>query len=183
MSELEILEGCKQGDHRSQKLFYLRYKDLIQSISLRFVRNKYIADDIVQEVMISVFNGLKDFRGEAELKSWLFAVTRNKAMNHFNLENRESTNHITIEDYLPLEKGKYDFETRFVASDELTKAINLLQKQSPTGYMHFRLRAIEGMTYKEIADDIGVPEGTSKASYSRACEKLRRNIQLLNKIN
>lgn len=168
-------------DPRAQSMLYKMYKSLMLAAAMKYVRNKYDADDVIQEALISIFKCIKDFRGERELKSWIYTITQNKAINYLNREKRESLYHIAIEDFIPYEKDGSSFEDKYLASDQLIKAMRILQQNAPTQYMLFRLYHIENMNYKEIEEDIGMLEGSARSNVSRALRSLRENLIQLNR--
>lgn len=180
MSETEMITGCVNGEERAYQSIYKEYKTYLYSACMRYVRNKYDAEDIIQEAMISVFRHIGDFRGDCQFKNWLYKITMCKAIDHYNKEKKESLYHIAVEDYLPLEKGEHGFEERYLASDELKKAMRILQKTAPAQYTFFRLYAIEGLNHREIAEDLEIPEGTSKSSVSRARVTLQLILKSIN---
>jgi RNA polymerase sigma-70 factor (ECF subfamily) len=182
MTDIEIIEGCKAGDRKAQKLLVKKYKTYLYSACMRYVKNKYEADDILQEAFISIFKYLEGFKGDCELKGWMYQIAKNKAINHYNIEKRESMQHGEIEDYIIKERGGHSFEGKFLASDQLNKAMRILQKAAPAQYTNFRLYYIEGMDHKEIAEDIDISEGTSKSNTARAVTKLRQILSDFNNV-
>jgi RNA polymerase sigma factor (sigma-70 family) len=180
MTEEEIIQGCIAQDARAQKMFYKKYKTYMFSVCLKYVRNKYEADDIVQEALISIFKNISKYKGDCAFKSWLYRITQNKAINHYNTEKRESMQHGEIEDYINTEKRGHSFEGRFLAEDEVVKAMRILQKRAPGQYTVFRLYHVEGMTHKEIAADIDINENTSKSQCMRGIRSLREILADIN---
>ncbi len=177
MTDTEIIEGCIAGDASAQRMLCKKYKTYMQAACLRYVHNKYEAEDIIQEALISIFKDIHRFKGDCSLKVWLYQVTKNKAINHYNREKRESMQHMAIEDYITVEKGRFSFEDKFLAADQLKKAMKILQDTCPKQYTNFRLYFIEGMEHKEIAEDIGISEGTSKSNTARAVARLMRILR------
>lgn len=183
MTENEIIEGCIREDPKAQRMLYKKYKTYLLSAALKYVHNKYEAEDVLQEAMISIFKNPEKFKGDCLFKNWLYKITTNKAINHYNKEKRESLYHIDIEDYILYEKGDHSFEDKFLASDQLTKAMRILQIKSPAKYMYFRLFHIEDMSYKDIEEDIGASEGVAKSQVSRAMNDMRENLISVNTTN
>ena len=173
MTDVEIIEGCKAGDRKAQKLLVRKYRTYMLSACMKYVHNKYEADDILQEAMISIFKYLPGFKGDCDLKVWMYQVAKNKAITHYNIEKRESMCHMAIEDFLPYENKSHCFEDKFLSGDTVAKAMKILQNQAPLQYTNFRLHYIEGMSHKDIAVDIDISEGTSKSNTARAVAKLR----------
>jgi RNA polymerase sigma-70 factor (ECF subfamily) len=179
MSENEIITGCIQGCERAQRELYKQYKPYLLAICRKYVTTNYEAEDIIQEVLISVFRSIKGFRHDSELRSWLYRITVNKAINYYTTEKSRSHMYISHENNLLQEENGESFEEAFIAIDRLEKAMKLLQNQAPAQYTNFRLYEIEGLSHREIAEDLDISEGTSKSNYSRALKRLRQNLILI----
>ncbi len=162
MDEKELIEGCKKGKQKAQKLLYDNYSRSMYLICLRFTKNEEDAQDVLQEAFIKVFKYILTFREESALYYWIKRIVINTAINfqrsqfflHTQLNSNEVENVPGIEDAV----SNYQYE-------ELLKLLQAL----PDGCrIIFNLYAIEGYKHKEIAEKLGISEGTSKSQYSRA---------------
>jgi len=88
MSDLEIIDKIKAGDHSSFRLLVDKYQALVFRTAVGFVHVKEDAEDLTQEVFIKIFQSLNTFKGEAEFTTWLYRVSVNTCINHTNRANR-----------------------------------------------------------------------------------------------
>ncbi len=144
-------------------------------VCLRYAGNAEEAQDIVQEGFIKVFRKLESFRGEGSFEGWVRRIFVNTAIEHFRRKN-----------YLqPVsEKEENTIEGKSLSVlDSLAEKdiIGLIQQLSPGYRTVFNMYVIEGYTHREIADALGISEGTSKSQLSRAKsvlqEKVRTNFE------
>ena len=81
LSENELIEGCRKGSRAFQKALYDRYCRKMLVVCLRYSKTTAEAEDIVQEGFVKVFQGIKDFRQEAKLETWITRIMVNTALN------------------------------------------------------------------------------------------------------
>jgi RNA polymerase sigma factor (sigma-70 family) len=169
-SDQTLIDGCAKNDRACQRLLYDRYARKMFMICLRYTRTSAEAEDVLQEGFVKVFNGLKSFRGDAKLQTWLTRIFINASLNH----QRQKLYLFPMVDVMniPLvESGEMDL-SQFKLEELLA-----MVKSLPDGCrVVFNLFAIEGYTHKEIAEMLGVSEGTSKSQYNRARQLLQQKI-------
>ncbi len=160
--ESDLISGCMQGDRRMQEELYRRFSPRMYAVCLRYAGNAEEAEDILQEGFIKVFKKLDSFRGDGSFEGWVRRIFVNTAIEHFR--RKRYLQPVTEKEENTLE-GK-----SLSALDGLAeKDILALIKQLSPGYRTvFNMYVIEGYTHKEIADMMGISEGTSKSQLSRA---------------
>ncbi len=141
---------------------YQRFAPKMYGVCLRYAGNAEEAEDILQEGFIKVFNKISSFRSEGSFEGWIRRIFVNTAIEHFRkktylqpiTENEENT-----------VEGKY-----LSVLDELAEKdiIQLVQQLSPGYRTVFNMYVVEGYTHKQIAEQLGISEGTSKSQLSRA---------------
>lgn len=170
----ELVEQSKLGNRNSQfKLFEL-YADAMYNVSMRMVKIREDAEDVVQDSFIEAFKNLSSFRYESTFGSWLKRIVINKSINHLKLKR------IPI---VPIENEMYRIKDDDAEDDapkvdikKVIKGIRLL----PAGYQQIiNLYLIEGYDHIEIGDILGISSSTSKSQYHRAKKKL---IDILNEL-
>ena len=133
------------------------------------VNNSEYAHDVLQESFIEIFSDLKNFRGESGLFSWMKTIVYRKSLLHIKIENR-------LREY---EGDKYEDEIAWrddLTSEYLDKAIRTL----PDGYRAvFLLAEVDGFRHKEIAELMGIAEGTSKSQLYQAKKQLQKILHEL----
>ncbi len=162
ISDSDLITGCINGNRKMQYDMYQRYAPKMFGVCLRYAGNTEEAEDILQEGFIKVFKKIESFRGEGSFEGWIRRIFVNTAIEHF----RRKT-------YLqPItEKEENSIEAKYVSVlDNLAEKdiIKLVQQLSPGYRTVFNMYVVEGYTHKQIADVLGISEGTSKSQLSRA---------------
>src|SRR5690349_7058217 len=81
LREDELIEGCRNEDRASQKALYDRYCRKMLVVCMRYSKSSAEAEDILQEGFVKVFKGIKDFRRESKLDTWMTRIMVNTALN------------------------------------------------------------------------------------------------------
>ncbi|MEO6682751.1 MAG: RNA polymerase sigma factor [Ginsengibacter sp.] len=170
-SEIDLIQGCIDGDRQMQKMLYDRFAPKMYGVCLRYAGNENDANDILQEGFIKVFKNLEKFRREGSFEGWVRRIFVNTAIEHYRkrvkLYNVTEVQENTAED------------TNLDALDNLaTKDIlNVINELSPGYKAVFNMHVIEGYSHKEIADILGITEGTSKSQLARAKGVLKKLLE------
>lgn len=172
VSETEIVEGCLAGKKYYQDLLYHKYASKMFGVCFRYSQDKYKAEDILQESFIKVFQSLDRFRKEGSLEGWIRRIVVNTSLE----EHRKNVHMYPVSDF---EEAVLEYSEEEVlsgiAADEL---MSMLDQLSPGYRTIFNLYAIEGYSHKEIAEMLGISEGTSKSQLARARMLLKEMIVL-----
>lgn len=160
-----LVRGCIGNNRSAQKELYEAYRGPMFSLCMRVTGNYEDARDALQDGFISVFRDIAKFRAEASLGSWIktimlrSALKRIRRMNFMGEENIPDT---TV-----------DFDAEFTG-EELHRAIMELSD----GYRAvFMMYEVEGYSHREIADMLGISEGTSKSQLFYAKRKLKETLK------
>lgn len=168
--ETEWIEGCKRQDSLAQELLYKHYSGKMYALCCRYIPSKMEAEDVLVTAFTKVFERIEQYKGEGSFEGWLRRVIVNESLTYLRRnKNMYLETDIEAVDKEPdLAKLESNLEV-----DDLMKLIGLL----PTGYrMVFNLYAIDGYSHKEIAEQLGISENTSKSQLSRARTVLQRNL-------
>lgn len=179
MDENKIIEQVLAGDSNAFGTLVETYQDRVYNLALRMCGNPDDAFDLSQEAFFRAWRGLSGFQGEAAFSTWLFRLTANVCLDWLRAKKRRPTVSLTAVDddgeEVQMEiadPGKSPEEILEAAEDRaaLAKAMN----QLPVEYRQIlTMRAINYMSYTEIADALQLREGTVKSRLSRARLALR----------
>ncbi len=170
IEDSRLIEQCRKGKARYQKLLYDKFACKVYPVCYRYAKNEEDAKDILQETFIKVFDKLNTFQDTGSFEGWIRKIAVNTAIRHYHNSLREIDNH-DIE-HAP-ELVTEDSVLSELNAEDILKMIGSL----PTGYrIVFNLYAIEGYSHKEIAEELGITEGSSRSQLTRARQAL---IQLL----
>ena len=162
IAETDLIKGCVDGNRRMQETLYQRFAPKMYGVCLRYAGTAEDAEDILQEGFIKIFKKIGSFRGDGSFEGWIRRVFVNTSIEHFRrkryLQPVSEKEENTIE-------GKY-----LSVLDEMAEkdVLSLVQQLSPGYRTVFNMYVVEGYTHKEIADMLGISEGTSKSQLSRA---------------
>jgi len=171
VSEQELVKGCIAGAPVYQRALYQRYAAKMLTVCQRFVKRREEAEDILQEGFITVFEKMSQFKMQGSFEGWVRRIMVNKA-----IENYRKTSKI----YPVIDID--DVENTFIGSEDIVsnmsakELMGMIHELPPTYKMVFNLYAFEGMTHKEIADNLGIAEGTSKSNLSDARTLLKKKV-------
>jgi len=161
-SDSDLIEGCLRGDRKMQRELYQRYAPKMYGVCLRYASNSEEAEDILQEGFIKIFNKIGSYRGEGSFEGWIRRIFVNTAIEQFRkktyLQPITDIEEQTVE-------GKYLSVLDSLAEKDI---IQLVQQLSPGYRTVFNMYVIEGYTHRQIAETLGISEGTSKSQLSRA---------------
>jgi RNA polymerase sigma-70 factor (ECF subfamily) len=148
----------------------------------RFLNNEFDAEDAVQDALLSAYKHIDQFRGEAQISTWLTAIVSNSA--RMQLRKRQRQTHVSLDEpvgeeqeHTPsdsLKDGRPSPEDDYRESEFHARVKRFVTQLSPPLRKTFELRALDGLTINEAARILGVPNGTVKARLARARAKLRR---------
>ena len=171
----DLVERSKLGDRKTQYKLYSLYVNAMFNVSIRMVKSKEDAEDILQESFTEAFRNLESFRYESTFGSWLKRIVINKSINHLKLKRIPLIAFDNHENMIIQEEEEDIKEENLDVS-----SIKLFIKQLPQGYQTIiNLYLIEGYDHGEISEILGITTSTSKSQYHRAKKKL---ITLMNSL-
>lgn len=162
ITENDLISGCLSGNRRMQEELYRRFSPRMYAVCLRYAGRTEEAEDILQEGFIKVFKKMDSFRGDGSFEGWMRRIFVNTAIEHFR--RKKYLMPVTEKEENTIE-GKYTSALDDLGAKDV---LALIQELSPGYRTVFNLYVVEGYTHREIADMLGISEGTSKSQLSRA---------------
>lgn len=160
-----LINKIRQGNKDSLEKLYSLYGKLIYSVALSTSGSSYLADEIVNDVLIKLWSQQGLPKSVNNPRGWLYVITINCAKDKLKSQKRETElfdglyNDINIENVL----GEDAFYNDIACLNEQEKQIIIF-------------KYIEDMTFKEIAKEIGMPLSSVSSIYYRALEKIKENL-------
>lgn len=174
--DAELVERLQRRDAQALGELYDRYGRLVYSLILRVVRDPAIAEDLVQETFLRIWNRAQVFDAKrGALGPWLVAVARNRAIDYLRSASGRERNSLELEetDHPSLYT---DMERDLLASDKARLVRAALEKLSPRQREVIELAYFEGLTQTEMAERMGQPLGTVKTWVRTALKNLREEF-------
>ena len=170
--DMALVDRCRKGDLGAFEELYRQHAGRLYSVACRMVGNPSDAEDLLQEIFLSAHRKLDSFRGDSALGTWLYRLATNLCLDHLRSRAaRTSQLTGTLDD----EPGLADAGSRTLADSALTRMdLERALAQLPDGCRAaFVLHDIEGLEHREVADALGIAEGTSKSQVHKARLRLR----------
>ena len=178
MTENELIAGCIKQDRTCQEALYKRFYGKMMGVCLRYAKNRDEASDMLQEGFIKVFTSLRNFSFKGSFEGWVRRIIVNTAVDHLRRNKHEymivSTVYAREGDVPdPAEDVEEENLLNNLSEEEILNAVSQL---SPAYRTVFNLYVMENFAHKEIADQLGISEGTSKSNLAKARFQLKKNL-------
>ncbi|MBM3919677.1 MAG: RNA polymerase sigma factor [Sphingomonadales bacterium] len=180
LTDEDIIQGCKKGDRRAQEALFQCYGKKMYGYCLRYSGNPADANDLLQDGFVKVFEFIGTFKGDSAIEAWMTRLFINLAISRFR---KRGTGPQFVEvDSIPLaeqaEEKEDVQETLRQSVDEVLSALAAL----PEKYrLVINLYAIDNLSHREIAEQLGISEGGSKSLLSRGRAMLKEILDNKNK--
>lgn len=179
MADSDLITRAAAGDPAAFQALVERHRTMVYRVAFQFAGNHHDAEDIAQDVFIKVYRALDTFRHDAQLSSWLYRIVMNACIDH-----RRRQGHSGVpgaeEGELTLSRAAAvapDPETRAYAG-ELGQVLHGEIRRLPPGQrVVFIMRHHHGLKISEIADALGLAEGTVKRQLHAAVHRLRAALR------
>ena len=173
-----LIERCVQGDQAAWETVVRQHRRKVFNIAYTFVGRSDLAEDLTQDIFLRVFRSLGTFDRRANFQTWLTSVSRNLCIDHYRSVRKERA---------AIDPGVDASEVPAVAPGE--GAIAVLEQRDRVALLRRALaelpetlrtavvmRDIQELSYQEIAERLGLPEGTVKSRINRGRIELARQV-------
>lgn len=167
-TEEQLVKKCKKGDRKAQYAVYQKWSGKMMSVCRRYVKTNEDAEEILSNGFVKVFKHIQSFESKGSFEGWIRRIMIHEALNYIRYQKN-----------LFIETGDHWQEQGHEDLNESTDAQAVLSMidDLPIGYKTvFNLFAIEGYPHKEIAQLLGITEGTSKSQLSKARKLLQERV-------
>lgn len=174
--EIDLLvERCKDKDARAQMQLYDRYCDAMFQTAYNFMRDEFLAQDVMQEAFIKAFKKIDLYNAEATFGTWLKKIVVNTALDWLKARKVETVN---VDSFKISVEEESDWELESRATYE--KVLEFIEKL-PDKYRNvLKLYLLEGYDHSEVSQILQISEVSSRSQLARGKNKL---IQMLNQNN
>ncbi len=153
------------------RTLYERHSRPLFGFIYRFTGCREVAEEILHDTLLELLSGKFKIEPNANLKSWLYTIAKNKGLNYLKKKKREFSNDEVIE----TAASDFNLETKTINSD-LIKNLNLAEKILPDELKHTWHLRKRGLDNLQIAEELSIPVGTVKSRFHRLVEFLRKEL-------
>jgi RNA polymerase sigma-70 factor (ECF subfamily) len=169
--ENELIQLAVENNRQAQQRIYSRFSPKMLSVCRQYIKDIHQAEDVMINAFMKVFVNLKNFQFNGSFEGWIRRIMINECISFIRVEKKV----VFVADETFFEESFNNIESQFSVED-----IQFLIDSLPNGYkMVFNLYAIEGFKHQEIANMLGINEGTSKSQLSHARRILQKQITTL----
>jgi len=170
-STQQLVDDCLAGDRCAMQQLYEQCSDDVYGLMIRMV-GRQDADDLTQQVFLTMFRKLHQFNGQSKLETWLYRLATNEALQHLRRTKRRSTAPLVGE-------PEVSDADPIVANEEVQLIEKAMLCLEPELRAILLLKEQQNLSYREIAESTGIPEGTVGSRLNRARKELREVLAKL----
>jgi RNA polymerase sigma-70 factor (ECF subfamily) len=171
----KIVEDCKQNNAKAQMQLYDMYCQAMFTIAQRYVKDSFVAEDMMQDAFIKVFKNIQSFKGEVTIGAWIKRIVINQCIDYLKKKRIEL---VSIEEKELTIADEDDWTVKEeVSMNIVTSAINSLPEKYK---VVLNLYLIEGYDHQEIAKVLNITEVNSRSQLMRGKNKLRGQLKQYN---
>ncbi|MFM1878506.1 MAG: hypothetical protein RLZZ241_1372 [Bacteroidota bacterium] len=173
--EKELIAACLRRNNKAQMTLYNKYYKAMFNSAFRILKDKGLAEDVMQDSFLSAFERLNDFKGEATFGAWLKRIVINKSIYQYHKIQKRNEVPIAIDSF----PETLDFTSTGTEEDfkRMTNTVLKVMESLPEAYrMILNLHLIEGYDYQEICSILGITYANCRTILSRAKAQLRKKL-------
>ncbi len=171
-AELALVDRCRRGESGAFEELYRAHAGRVYGLAVRMLGNPADAEDLLQEIFLAAHRKLDSFRGESALGTWLYRLATNQILDHVRsraARTGQMTDGLEDASALPDTMG-HRLGDRTIDRVDLERALAQLPEGCRAAFV---LHDVEGLEHREVADVLGIAEGTSKSQVHKARLRLR----------
>ena len=168
----QLVPACRSGDRKAQKRLFDLLAPKMMVLCLRYVGDRSVAEDLLQDGFISLFSRLDSYSGAGSFEGWARRIFVNTALMHLR-----KTDALKLSDDIEEARKLFTEEATPVQKMGYRELMALIARLPADARTVFNMYVIEGYSHKEIAETLGVNEATSRSKLQRARIRLQEMIK------
>jgi len=169
LSLKELIHNCKRGDRIAQEQLYRDYAQILFGICLKYSRNKTEAEDNLHDSFMTIYDKIGQYKFKGSFEGWIKRITVNTVLQKYRKEEYLKVVNDNIAEESEIDSDYLDIE--------LPTLLRYIQELPNKYRLTFNMYVLDGFTHKEISEQLGTSEGTSKSNLARARMILKDKIK------
>lgn len=174
-NDFELIKSFLNGDESSFNRLAVKYQEKMYWHARRMTGNHLDADEIVQEVLIVLYNKLKTFEFKSSLYTWIYTITNTRSINY--LKKKSLRNFFSLDDITNKKFDQKDVIDNLESKQKVDKIEKALQKLPVKQREVFIMRNFDELSYEEISQITGKSVGALKANHFHALNKIKEIVK------
>ncbi len=168
----DVLIKASRGDTDAFEKIYRATSGFVYNVAFRIANDREDAEEVTQEVFLTIYRKLKNFRFQSSFRTWVYKITTNSAINYCKKRSKEKNRTVAYNDDLKLASFHSEIEKQIDKEHQEETITSMLETLKPDQRACIVLRNIEGLSYKEIAESLEININTVRSRLKRAREIL-----------
>jgi RNA polymerase sigma-70 factor (ECF subfamily) len=174
LDEPGLVAACVAGSHEAFDLIVERHRRSVYQLCYRFLGNHEDASDVAQEVFLRAYRGLRRFKGDSTIGTWLYRISVNASLNRLAARPPMAE---PLDATEPLADRGVDPATRVLRNEEARRVRAAVAKLPAKQRTTLILRVYQELSHQEIASIVGSSVGAVKANFFHALRNLRKILE------
>jgi RNA polymerase sigma factor (sigma-70 family) len=176
IDEKVIIRKCKNNDRQFQKILFERHYGKLMGICMRYSKDKFQAQDYLQESFIKIFNNLEKYESTGSFEGWISRLTKNHIIDQVR---KNKTIYLSENEYDITRHKEEVEEEEFLYSEKISPQdiINELQKLTECQRTIFNMFIVEEKSHEQISKLLNINIGTSKSNLHKAKKNLKKLLK------
>lgn len=170
-----MIQGCLENNRKHQEALYRKHFPKMMGMVMRYAGDQDKAMEIVNNGFLRVFKKLEQFQGKGSFEGWIRRIVYHAISDYYKKESKYLK-------FIVLDEKDRDVPTTALDGLYYEDLFQLVEQLPAKSKEVFKLFAIEGYTHDEIAEQLGISNGTSKWHLSNARDRLKKSLKKRDKI-
>ncbi|QMU64878.1 MAG: sigma-70 family RNA polymerase sigma factor [Flavobacteriaceae bacterium] len=168
-----VIDKCKKNDAKAQMQLYKLYADAMFGVAKRYVKDHFIAEDVMQDAFIKAFKNMKNYKGEVAFGAWLKKIVIHQSIDELKKKKSEivAINH-EVQDLT-----EEDTSWQVTEKTSVNEVIHCIHQLKEKYRVVLSLYLLEGYDHKEISEILGITEVTSRTHLLRGKKIVKENLK------
>jgi len=174
-SEKQLVEKLKQSDTVAYESLYLLYVQRLYGFVLRMAKSPELAEDVVQDIFVKLWENRQQLDPEQSFKSYIFTMAKNQLLNFIKRKAHESR--IVNEILAHVPRGSRPSDNMILENEIQHLLDEALSSLPPQRKLIFELCRIQGLTYKQAAEQLGLSDSTINSQMVKAIKTVKEFLK------